>query len=549
MRFQLDHDWQGNMSTPRARIGENAKTHLLLVLCAIWILFGLTGHAPWKPLEAAGVTIVKGIIDGGSLIAPLAAGETAIDSPPLYYLSAAISAKLLAPIFSMHDGARLVNVFWMSIVLLMVGMSGRELWARGVGRHATFIMIGTIGLVINAHSLNAEVATLAATASGFYALALSKRRPWRASGLLGLAIGIGFLADGVIAPLILVSCALLLPILFRAWRTISFMKVLIAALAIATPLIASWLLLAYLQHPGLLNQWLQSNLSGFNLSNHFYFLRILIWFAWPALPLALWGLWRHRTQLLFKPKFQLILVFFACTLSVLGFGASSKDISALPLLLPLVALGAGSVEHLKRGAAAALNWFGISLFGLIGFLIWLGWVAMMTGHPAKIKERMQFLSGSNATELHWVMLVLAVFITAIWLFTCVRAKQSNRSTVTNWAVGMTFGWGLLMTLWLPWIDAAKSYQPVFASMMKVIPKNTTCISSLEVGQSQRMLMSYYTNIDLQDFEKTNQLACNYYLIQDMRGSAKMQPSDEWKLIWKGKRAADRKESFRLYERQ
>ncbi|OYY81002.1 MAG: glycosyl transferase, partial [Methylophilales bacterium 16-45-9] len=127
-------------------------------------------------------------------------------------------------------------------------------------------------------------------------------------------------------------------------------------------------------------------------------------------------------------------------------------------------------------------------------------------------------------------------------------KQSNRSTVTNWAVGMTFGWGLLMTLWLPWIDAAKSYQPVFASMMKVIPKNTTCISSLEVGQSQRMLMSYYTNIDLQDFEKTNQLACNYYLIQDMRGSAKMQPSDEWKLIWKGKRAADRKESFRLYER-
>lgn len=548
MRFQLDHDWQGNMSTPRARIGENAKTHLLLVLCAIWILFGLTGHAPWKPLEASGITIVKGIIDGGSLITPLAAGESAIESPPLYYLSAAISAKLLAPFFSMHDGARLINVLWMSIVLLMVGMSGRELWARGVGRHATFIMIGTIGLVINAHSLNAEVATLAATASGFYALALSKRRPWRASGLLGLAIGVGFLADGFIAPLILIASGLLLPLLFKPWRSISFMKVLFAALAIATPLIASWLLLAYLQHPAILKLWLDTNWSGFDLNNHFYFSRILIWYAWPALPLALWGLWRHRAHLLVKPKFQLTLVFFATTLFVLGFGAGSKDINAMPLLLPLVALGAGSVEHLKRGAAAALNWFGISLFGLIGFLIWLGWVAMMTGHPAKIKERMQFLSGSNATELHWVMLVLAVFITAIWLFTCVRAKQSNRSTVTNWAVGMTFGWGLLMTLWLPWIDAAKSYQPVFTSMMKVIPKNTTCISSLEVGQSQRMLMSYYTNIDLQDFEKTNQLACNYYLIQDMRGSAKMQPSDEWKLIWKGKRAADRKESFRLYER-
>jgi len=25
MRFQLDHDWQGNMATPRARIGEKRK--------------------------------------------------------------------------------------------------------------------------------------------------------------------------------------------------------------------------------------------------------------------------------------------------------------------------------------------------------------------------------------------------------------------------------------------------------------------------------------------------------------------------------------------
>lgn len=549
MRFQLDHDWQGNMATPRARIGENAKTQLLLVLCAIWILFGLTGHAPWKPLETASITIIKSMLEGGSLIIPIAAGESGIESPPLYFLSAALSAKLLSPFFSMHDGARLVNVLWMSIVLLMVGMTGRELWARGVGRHATFIMIGTIGLVMNAHSLNAEVASLAAAASGFYALALAKRRPWRASGLFGLAIATGFLADGFVVPLILVATALLLPLLFKPWRTISFMKVLSTSLFIAAPFIAAWLFVAYVQQPELLTDWLHASLNQFTLSNHFYFLRILIWYAWPALPLALWGLWRHRTHLHSKPKFQLILIFFISTWLVLGFASSSKDMSAMPLLLPLVALGAGSVEHLKRGAAAALNWFGISLFGIIGFLIWLGWIAMMTGYPAKLKERMQFLSGSNNTDIHWVMLALAIFITFIWLFTCVRARQSNRSTVTNWAVGMTFGWGLLMTLWLPWIDAAKSYEPVFRDMMRVISANTECVNSLELGQSQRQLMSYYTNLDVREFERTNQLDCNYYLIQDTRGTARMQPSDEWKLVWQGKRAADRKESFRLFERQ
>jgi len=548
MRFQLDHDWQGNMSTPRARIGENAKTHLLLVLCAIWILFGLTGHAPWKPLESTSITVVKGIIQGGSLIAPLAAGESSLESPPLYYLSAAASAQLFSPFLSMHDGARLINTVWVTIILLMVGMTGRELWAHGVGRHATFIMVGTVGLVMNAHSLNTEIASMASAATGFYAFALSKRRPWRASGLLGLALGVGFLTDGLVMPMMLLSTSLLLTLIFRPWRTASFAKVVITAIIIAMPLAGSWLALLYFQQPAIFWQWLNASLNGFDLHNHFYFLRILVWYAWPALPLALWGLWRNRDKLLSKPKFQLIIIFFACSLFFLGFSAQSKDIYAMPLLLPLVALGAGSVEYLKRGAASALNWFGITLFGLIGFLIWLGWIAMATGHPAKIKERMLFLSGAASADVQWLMLLPAILVTAIWLFTCIRAKQGNRSTVTNWAVGMTFSWGLLMSLWLPWIDSAKSYEPVFTGIYKALPANTSCINSLSVGQSQRMLFNYYTGINLRAVETSERLDCSFYLIQDDRGSAKMQPGDEWKLIWHGKRAADRKESFRLFQR-
>lgn len=106
-----------------------------------------------------------------------------------------------------------------------------------------------------------------------------------------------------------------------------------------------------------------------------------------------------------------------------------------------------------------------------------------------------------------------------------------------------------MTLWLPWINSAKSYEPVFTGIYKVLPANTSCINSLGVGQSQRMLFSYYTNINLKSVEATELLDCKFYLIQDERGVAKMQPADEWKLIWRGKRAADRKESFRLFQRQ
>jgi len=537
------------MATPRARVGENAKTQLLLMLSALWILLGLTGHAPWKPLESTGISIVKNILSNHSWIAPLATGSTSLETPPLYYLSAAASAALLSPLLDMHDGARLINALWMSILLLMVGMTGRELWQRGVGRYATFIMIGTIGLILNAHSLNHEIANITSCATGFYAFALSKRRPWRASALLATAISVGFLSSGILPPLILISTALVLPTGFKPWRTKSYTTFLSTALLMASLPIGLWLALFYLKSPLLFQDWV-SVLFQLDDFSHLYFLRILIWYAWPALPLALWSLWRYRAHLFSKPKFQLSLVFFITSLLLLGLLAPGKDISALPLLLPLVALGAGSVEHLKRGAASALNWFGVSLFGLAGFLIWLGWFAMMTGYPSKIQARMQFLSGTSQAEISYPALIFAIIITSIWAFTCVRAKQSNRASVTNWAVGMTFGWGLLMTLWLPWIDHAKSYQPVFLDMRNALPENlsSACINSRDLGQSQRLLLDYAININLIPFEVDNTLTCDFYLIQDERGRNKLLPGDEWVLIWKGKRAADRKESFRLYRR-
>jgi 4-amino-4-deoxy-L-arabinose transferase-like glycosyltransferase len=235
-------------------------------------------------------------------------------------------------------------------------------------------------------------------------------------------------------------------------------------------------------------------------------------------------------------------------LLILGFNASQKDISALPLLLPLVALAAGSVEHLKRGLAAALNWFGVLLFGIIGALIWLGWIALVTGVPAKINERMQFLSGIGDFNFSWLSLIAALLMTLIWLFVCIRAKQTNKSTVTNWAVGMTFSWVLLMTLWLPLIDSAKSYNPVFSSLKHAVPEKSNCINSLDIGQHQRVLLNYHAGISLIPFEDTQTLNCDLYLIQDTKGTGIMQPGPEWQKIWAGRRNADRKEGFRLFRR-
>ena len=546
MAFEIDHDWQGNLSTPRARIGERVKNRLLIILCAVWICIGLLGHQPWKPNESQTISVVKSMLNGGSLLAPIPVGDTVIDNPPLYYLSAAGMAKILSPVLPMHDAARLASGIWMAFTLILVGMTGRELWGIGIGRQTSFIFLGSLGLIVTAHLIIAEVSALTAIAMGLYALALAKRRPYRASVLLGSGVGIGFLSTGLLPAILIIANALILPVLFPAWRSRSYAIVLGIAMLIATPWLAIWPLLSILYVPDLFQNWWQISITSFNKINHFYFFRVLAWYSWPALPIALWGLWRYRGTLFTKPKLQLIITFFLTSLFVLGFGAPTSEIYALPLLLPLALLAGGSVESLKRGAAGALNWFGLILFGIIGLLIWLGWIAMMTGWPAKLSMRMHILSGLDEAHFSLIELVLAVFVTVIWLIT-INAKRSNRAAITDWAVGITMAWSLLMTLWLPFIDAAKSYKPMMMSLSKAMPKHYGCINSRNLDNSQEALLEYYTDIRVQPFETMQRLGCDLYLIQDERGTEKIEPGKDWKLIWHGKRAADRRENYRLFK--
>ena len=545
MAFELEHDWQGNLATPRARIGERAKTRLLIILSIIWVCMGLIGHEPWKPGESESISIVKSLLDGGNLIAPMAAGQDTLSAPPLYYLSAAASAKLFSPLLAMHDAARLVTGLWMAVTLLMVGMIGRELWGRGAGRQVTFIFLGSFGLILTTHLLRPEAAGLAGSAMGFYALALAARRPYRAAALLGCGLGISFLAIGLLPPLILAltACALLL---FPAWRTRRYLLVLLLGTLVATPWLAIWPLLAWFFTPDMLAAWWQSSLADIRGTSYGYYLRTLSWYALPALPLALWGLWTYRRQLLSTPRFQLPLTFFLVSLLLLGTSSSPTENNALVLLLPLAAVAGGSVESLRRGAAGLLNWFGLMLFGVMAFLIWLGWFAMLAGWPAKLNERMQVLSGMHAPVFGWIGFIAACAITAIWLLVITNSRRSNRAAVTDWAVGSTMVWSLLMCLWLPWIDSAKSYAGVMREIGSAVAQapHYNCIQNRNFGSAQQALLDYYADLTVQP--KNDR--CDFLLIQDERGKAAIQPEAPWALVWQGKRAADRHERFRLYQR-
>lgn len=555
MQFYIDHDWQENMATPRAKVGERAKTHLLILLCALWLCVGLIGHTPWKPFESQSVSIIQNLLDHpfwsaqswvqGSWIAPVSAGHPELDTPPLFYWFAAGLSYTLHNVLSTHDAARLSVGLWMLVALMMMGLSGRELWNKGVGRQTNFVFIGCLGLVISAHTMMPATTALAGVCMSFYALALVLRKPTRASLLLAGGLLIAFLSLGVLPVAIVIVSGLLLCVIPSQWRQPTVIRALLFALLLALPLALVWCWLCQRWAPLLWESWWHAQWQIYLPSKHWYFFRTLAWSAWPALPFALWGIWRYRDELFKVYRFQLCLVFFIVAFILTGFFGDRGEIHALPLLVPLTALAAGSIETLKRGAAGALNWFGLILFGLLIGISWLGWWAMLTGSPVKLYHRLSYLSGLKVLEFNLLYCAIAAAVTLIWLSTALRSKHSNRSSATNWAIGMTCTWTVFMSLWLPMIEAARSYAPMFEDLRKHLPAHYHCINARNLGASQIDLLHYHAGILPQALRQHEDLACDLFLIADESGKRLWMPGKDWEGVWQAEHSRQSRESFRL----
>src|SRR6478672_4514940 len=156
-----------------------ARHHALFgLLCLAWLLPGLIAHDPWKPDEAYTFGVVYDMLSGGSWIAPSLAGEPFLREPPLYYLTAALSARAFSPLLPLHDGARLATAFYVGFALFFLALAARELNGRGQhGTLAAALLIGCFGLVLRSHQMIPQVAALAGLAMAYYGCSLALRRP------------------------------------------------------------------------------------------------------------------------------------------------------------------------------------------------------------------------------------------------------------------------------------------------------------------------------------------------------------------------------------
>lgn len=530
----------------------------LVLLCAAWIVLGLVGHDPWKPDDATSFGVAYDMLQRGDGLLAHIAGVAQPERPPAFYAFAAANAQALHALLPLHDGARIAVGVALALTLWFLALAGRELYGRAFRWLPVLIFIGCAGLWDRGHQLSTDVAVLAPDALALYALALALRRPAIAGLLLGLASGVAFLCRGPLGTILIAATALLVP-LFPAWRRRGFALTLVIAFGVALPLALLWPATLYFRGASLFAEWW----DGHNPARFFgltpgspppeplYYVKNLLWFAWPALPLALWTLWvrgRGFNSRLSHAGVALPVTMLAVALIVLSAGAEPRANLALPLLLPMSLLGAAEVDSLKRGFSGALDWFGILTFGLLALLLWGLWLqSLLNGLPEPVARIFRDTQPGYQPPWVWLPFVASVFLTLLWLTLVRPARRSNRRAVLNWAAGMTLVWGLSATIWLPYVDSRRSYRPVAESLSAHLPHGG-CIAGRNLGDPQRALLEYFAGVITVRDDIPQAAQCSLLLVQLGQDDSETPPDSAWEKVWEGRRRGDNTERFVLFRR-
>jgi len=522
----------------------------LAVLVAAFLLPGLVGHDPWKTEDAVGFGVIHQMLTSGDWLALSLAGEPYYEDGPLYFWVAALFVKLLGTVLPPHDAARFASAFFVLAALACVRLAARELYGKREGDLSTLAMLGSVGLLWHSHEAAAETAMLAGLAAAYYGVAISHRKPYKGGLFFGLGSGVAFLAKGLVALVQPFAAALLVLPISAPFRQPRFAIAVGLGLVILTPFLVVWPVLLAGRVPGYLEGWLAWQLA--NISNMptweklLDVLKTLAWVAWPVWPLALWASWAYRRSLR-EPGFAVPFVAGLVSFVLLLFMREPRDMDALAMLVPLSIPAGAAVMALQRGAANALAWFAIMTFSIAGSILWLLWLATLSGFPPALARTAARLEPGFVLEVRWLPLLVACLLTAAWWVLVLRAERSTLRSVTLWAAGMTVVWALAVTIWLGWIDYAKSYRSVGESLRKALPADVRCVESRGLGISQRAALHYHAGLVTRRVEAHGWSDCPYLLVQvDTRAPA-AEPEPPWKLVWEGRRPRDR-ERYRLYRR-
>jgi 4-amino-4-deoxy-L-arabinose transferase-like glycosyltransferase len=285
--------------------------------------------------------------------------------------------------------------------------------------------------------------------------------------------------------------------------------------------------------------------------NSLEFLGINFWsYTWPVWPLCFWSIYiwtKNGRAGLSASHLTIPGMILIAELILFLFNQDLSERYLMLLIPPMSILAAFGLPFLRRGLISFIDWLSLLSFTVVAGFIWVIWLAKLTGYPQSTANNVaRYLPGFVA-QFNDLDLLIAMIITLIWIL-IVRWRMSRAPKVI-WrclvisASGTTLMWVLMMTLWLPTINYAKTYRPVAQRFAKALPANFRCIDSSFLGDSQLASFAYFTKLPLKDDPE-----CDFMLThsaEEAKASAILN-QQRLTLLWEDRRDSDKDERLRLY---
>ncbi|HET9653521.1 MAG TPA: glycosyltransferase family 39 protein, partial [Usitatibacter sp.] len=456
-----------------------------------------------------------------------------------------------------HDAARLATTFFVLVSLLATAAAARLCWGPGSGAIAVLLYLATLGLEGHAQRMQVDHALMAGFALAVLGLAaFTQGRAW-SGAVLGLGIGIGFLAKGLIAPGAIGLAAALLPVFFREWRDRRYGEQLLYAAAVALPAAMPWPLLLWLRDPLLFHEWFWENnvgrFAGFSIgklggtSEPGFWPQTLPWFLFPLWVFSLGSLRREGRGAGRQPGMQIGITLTLVVGLVLLTSASGRAIYALPLLPPMVLMSIPSASTPEAALARTLRITAIAIGTLAAIFFWGIWGTVLATSRVPAWTRLQeHLPVPFDMPVGVWTVGGAVALTAGFLALVAFRSRLPRPALTLWVGSVALAWGLAMTLLLPWFDASKSYREVFTEASRHLPPDTRCIVLYGLGESERAMVEYYMHVPPRSAGVREQ-ECGAALWMGSVTTLHHYPDARmWKPVWSGNRPGELSERFELF---
>ena len=228
------------------------------------------------------------------------------------------------------------------------------------------------------------------------------------------------------------------------------------------------------------------------------------------------------------------------------FWSDGRDVDLIPALAPLALLAGQAVLTLRRGAAAALDWFAVLAFAFFAALVWLGWFALMTGVPARLAANLARNAPGFAPDFAPASLLAALALLLGWLYVVCYTPLSPLRAPLRWASGIVLLWGTVSFLLMPWVDHQKSYRAVALQLRSRLPVDAPCVAAKNLGVPQSAALDYHGGIRTRAYDALRPNACPLVLVQGSPRDEFDAPGAGWAKLADVGRPGDRSERYRLY---